>query len=105
MITVASLACSSTAAALRSLLAMTLVVGRLWIFESPRAWGRGTLFPLSVGTHHEGLTPERDREFSIGPQQCALNVGSMTRLLSKWLSRMLPAFGLLAKCRELYGVV
>ncbi|WP_223466029.1 hypothetical protein [Pseudomonas sp. GL-RE-26] len=35
---------------------------------------------FSVGTHHEVLAPERNREHSIGDQVVTLNVGFMVRL-------------------------
>ena len=37
-------------------------------------------FDFCVGTHHEVLAPERNREHSIGDQVAALNVGFMERL-------------------------
>uniref|UniRef100_UPI001A7E8AC2 hypothetical protein n=1 Tax=Pseudomonas mohnii TaxID=395600 RepID=UPI001A7E8AC2 len=37
-------------------------------------------FDFGVGTHHEVLAPERDRERSIGLQWAALNVWVMDRL-------------------------
>jgi hypothetical protein len=37
-------------------------------------------FDFCVGTHHEGLAPERNREHSIRDQMVALNVGFMERL-------------------------
>lgn len=35
---------------------------------------------FGVGSHHELLAPERDREHSIGDQMQAWNVGIMERL-------------------------
>jgi hypothetical protein len=37
-------------------------------------------FDFCVGTHHEVLAPERNREHSIGDQAVTLNVGFMERL-------------------------
>ncbi|WP_425589964.1 hypothetical protein, partial [Pseudomonas rossensis] len=37
-------------------------------------------FDFGVGTHHDGLAPERNREHSIGHQVSAWNVGFMERL-------------------------
>jgi hypothetical protein len=42
--------------------------------------GRDRLFDYCVGTHHEVLAPERNREYSIADQLSALNVGFMERL-------------------------
>uniref|UniRef100_UPI001A7E7C77 hypothetical protein n=1 Tax=Pseudomonas mohnii TaxID=395600 RepID=UPI001A7E7C77 len=41
-------------------------------------------FDFGVGTHHEVLAPERDRERSIGLQWAALNVWVMDRLQFTW---------------------
>jgi hypothetical protein len=40
-------------------------------------------FDFGVGSHHEGLAPERDREHSIEHQIAAWNVEFMERLLLK----------------------
>ena len=37
-------------------------------------------FDFCVGTHHEGLAPEKNREHSIGDQMAGLNMGFMERL-------------------------
>jgi len=39
-------------------------------------------FDFGVGTHHEVLAPERNREHSIGDQVMTLNVEFMERLRS-----------------------
>ena len=43
---------------------------------------RVDFFDISVGSHHEGLAPENNREHSIRDQLIALNVGFMERLPS-----------------------
>ncbi|WP_277964200.1 hypothetical protein, partial [Pseudomonas sp. RIT-To-2] len=37
-------------------------------------------FDFGVGSHHEVLAPEKNREHSIRDQRAALNVGFMERL-------------------------
>ncbi|RJY21054.1 hypothetical protein C6381_19985, partial [Pseudomonas syringae pv. actinidiae] len=49
-------------------------------FESPPAWGRGTLFDFGVGSASWGLAPEKNWEHSIKLQLPAGNVGFMRRL-------------------------
>ncbi|WP_230853244.1 hypothetical protein, partial [Pseudomonas fluorescens] len=45
------------------------------------------LFDFGVGSHHELLAPEKNREHSIADQQLALNVVFMDRIRKKGLSR------------------
>lgn len=49
-----------------------------------------------VGTHHEALAPERNRDHSIGDQVVNLNVGFMERLL-------LNSNQVLVLCRAYYA--
>jgi hypothetical protein len=46
-------------------------------------------FDFCVGTHHEVLAPEGNREHSIGDQVVTLNVGFMERLriMRCWLQK------------------
>jgi hypothetical protein len=44
-------------------------------FRKSTGLGRDRLFDYCVGTHHEVLAPERNREHSIQHQIAALNVG------------------------------
>ncbi|OLT98759.1 hypothetical protein BVK86_28695, partial [Pseudomonas reinekei] len=56
-------------------------------------------FDFCVGTHHEVLAPERNREHSIGDQVAALNVGFMERLPLRPPSWSFPT-GLRLEVRE-----
>ncbi|MEO4017278.1 hypothetical protein, partial [Pseudomonas rossensis] len=52
-------------------------------------------FDFGVGTHHDGLAPERNREHSIGHQVSAWNVGFMERLqgiYQKWAIHLAPCY-------------
>uniref|UniRef100_UPI0030DA43C3 hypothetical protein n=1 Tax=Pseudomonas sp. RL_5y_Pfl2_73 TaxID=3088713 RepID=UPI0030DA43C3 len=49
-------------------------------------------FDFGVGTHHEVLAPERDRERSIGLQWAALNVWVMDRLQIFRMPTIFPFF-------------